>query len=210
MLILKLHLWRIRCNNLMRIWRKKTPKDIHCRMKGFLTPKVAAGPAPSPSSQLVWQQREEEDWIFISPASWSFGTTLTPPRAPSPEGLLWPQLLPCLLRKLLSTCWAMSCWRHFTTWEQLLKHLPQADSGSFPRMFINFRALSKQKAGQNAASDNRDSWGYKCKVFKIGALSVICVPISKWRFQRRMSVIILSAIMDLLLTLLVQIYGGIL
>ena len=119
-------------------------------------------------------------------------------------------LLPCPLRKLLSTPWVMSCWRYFTTWEQLLKHLPQADSGSFPRMSINFKALSEQKAGQNAESDDRDSWGYKCKVFKIGALSVLCVPVSKKNFQRRTSVIILSAIMDLVLTLLVQIYKGIL
>lgn len=189
---------------------KENTQGYSLQNKGFLTPRVAAGPAPSPSSQLAWQQREEEDWIFISPASWSFGTTLTPPRAPSLEGLRQPQLLPCLLRELLSTCWAVSCCRHFTVWEQLPKHLPQADSGSFPRMFINLKALSKQKAGQNAESDNRDSWVYKCKVFKIGALSVICMPISRQCFQRRMSVIILSAIMDLLLTLLVQIYRGIL
>ena len=180
-------------------------------MKGFLTPREAAGPAPSPSSQLAWHQREEEeDWIFTSPASWSFGTSLTPPWAPSPEGLWRPQLLPCPLRKLLSTPWVVSCWRYFTTWEQLLKHLPQADSGSFPRMFINFKALSEQKAGQNAESDDRDSWGYKRKVFKIGALSVTCVPVSKKNFQRRTSVIILSAIMDLVLTLLVQTSKGIL
>lgn len=190
--------------------KKENTQGYSLQNKGFLTPRVAAGPAPSPSSQLAWQQREEEDWIFISPASWSFGTALTPPRAPSLEGLRQPQLLPCLLKRAALRVLGRVLLQALYNLGAAAETSATSWQGSFPRMFISLKALSKQKAGQNAESDNRHSWVCKCKVFKTGALAVICVPISRQCFQRRMSVIILPAIMDLLLTLLVQIYGGLL
>ena len=138
---------------------KENTQGYSLQNKGFLTPRVAAGPAPSPSSQLAWQQGEEEDWIFISPASWSFGTALTPPRAPSLEGLRQPQLLPYLLRELLSACWAVSCCRHFTIWEQLPKHLPQADrdlSQECSSVWKHFQSKRQDKM-QNLITDTAES-----------------------------------------------------
>ena len=94
-------------------------------------------------------------------------------------------------------CWAVSCRRHFTTWEQLLQHLPRPDSGSFPRMLINVKALSQQKT-QNKMQTLMSEGAVAIYVGPskvVPCLPVICVPIGKKCLKRKPSAFQVLSIM---------------